>query len=113
MSTPVIVGLSLAAVGITGRYFARHGKLLTQYLTKTSAIISEGLSTKYYKGGFDVKMTRREAGLILGVNPTTSKTRLRDAYKRLIILNHPDRGGSPYIAAKINEAKEIFERGIK
>ncbi|CAF4586566.1 unnamed protein product, partial [Rotaria magnacalcarata] len=40
---------------------------------------------------------------------TTSKTRLRDAYKRLIILNHPDHGGSPYIAAKINEAKDLFD----
>lgn len=55
-------------------------------------------------------MNRREAALILGVGyeyknsiffknidcfssrPTPSKTRLRDAYKRLIILNHPDRG---------------------
>ncbi len=37
-------------------------------------------------------MNRREAALILGVSPTASKTRIRDAYKRLIILNHPDRG---------------------
>jgi len=46
-------------------------------------------------------------------SPNATKIRIRDAYKRLIVLNHPDRGGSPYVAAKINEAKEIFENGIK
>ncbi|CAF1405398.1 unnamed protein product [Adineta steineri] len=113
MSTTVFVGLGLAAFGFGGRYLARYGKSIAENLTKTTGVIAEGLSSKYYKGGFDTKMNRREAALILGVSPTTNKIRLRDAYKRLIILNHPDRGGSPYIAAKINEAKEIFEKGIK
>ncbi|UJR09013.1 hypothetical protein I4U23_013262 [Adineta vaga] len=113
MSTAVIVGLSLAAVGFTGRYLARHGKTIAENLTKTSGVIAEGLSSKYYKGGFDPKMNRREAALILGISPTANKNRIRDAYKRLIILNHPDRGGSPYIAAKINEAKDFFESGAK
>lgn len=58
---------------------------------------------KYYKGGFDVKMTKREASMILGVNSTATKTRIKDAHKRIMLLNHPDRGGSPYLAAKINE----------
>ncbi len=59
--------------------------------------------TKYYKGGFELKMTRREAALILGVSPNAHKLKIKEAHKRIMLLNHPDRGGSPYIASKLNE----------
>jgi curved DNA-binding protein CbpA len=37
-------------------------------------------------------MTRREAGLVLGVSPSASKTKLKEAHKRIMLLNHPDKG---------------------
>ncbi len=58
---------------------------------------------KYYKGGFEAKMSKREASLVLGVSPTASKIKIKEAHKRIMILNHPDKGGSPYIASKLNE----------
>jgi len=40
-------------------------------------------------------------------------SRIRDRHRRLLILNHPDTGGSGYIAAKINEAKDVFVKGVQ
>jgi DnaJ family protein C protein 19 len=63
----------------------------------------------YYRGGFEPKMTKREASLILGISPSSNERRVKEAHKRIMLLNHPDRGGSPYLAAKINEAKDLMD----
>lgn len=55
-------------------------------------------------------MTRREAALILAVSPSAPKAKVKDQFKKIMSLNHPDRGGSPYLAAKINEAKDLLEK---
>jgi hypothetical protein len=69
------------------------------------------VGTKYYDGGFEDTMTRREAALILGVRESSSPARVKDAHRNLLILNHPDTGGSTFLAGKLNEAKELLLKG--
>ena len=70
-----------------------------------------GVGSKYYEGGFEDTMTRREAALILGVRESSTPQRIKEAHRKLLILNHPDTGGSTFLAGKINEAKELLLKG--
>lgn len=69
---------------------------------------AEMFARRFYRGPFEDKMTKREAALILGVRESASVERIRDRYKKMLILNHPDMGGSTFLAGKINEAKDIL-----
>ncbi|XP_018796227.1 PREDICTED: mitochondrial import inner membrane translocase subunit TIM14 [Bactrocera latifrons] len=113
-SSIIVAGIGLAAVGFAGKHLMRRMPAMATKLNETMRNLpkfdAETLAnSKYYKGGFDPKMNKREASLILGVSPSASKLKIKDAHKKIMLLNHPDRGGSPYLAAKINEAKDFMD----
>ncbi|XP_062062636.1 mitochondrial import inner membrane translocase subunit TIM14-like [Lepus europaeus] len=105
----VAVGLTIAAAGFAGRYVLQAMKRMEQGL---QSLPKSAFSGGDYRGGFEPKTTKR-AALIPGVSPTANKGKIRDAHRGIMLLNHPDKGGSPNTAAKIREAKDLLEGQAK
>ncbi|EFN57074.1 hypothetical protein CHLNCDRAFT_143837 [Chlorella variabilis] len=99
VTTPLVAGLAVGAAA----YGARAA------LQAFNAWKTAGPRMRaFYKGGFQAEMNRREAALILGVRESAPEEKVKEAHRRIMIANHPDAGGSSFIAAKVNEAKDLM-----
>jgi hypothetical protein len=58
-------------------------------------------------------MSETEALEVLGLEPGSADAEINEAHRRLMQLIHPDRGGSPYFAVKVNQAKDVLLGGVR
>ncbi len=87
----------------------QSAQLIETYLDRRHPTWREDLARAEadHPKGPDGRMARPEALDILGLKDGATPDEIRDAHKKLMLRLHPDRGGSNYLAAKINEAKAV------
>ncbi|KAF3992459.1 hypothetical protein FT663_00739 [Candidozyma haemuli var. vulneris] len=136
MVVPIIVGIGVTIAALTTRAAIataqRYSRLSPQMIATLNNIRLERSNDtslhdsgakaehiRYLKGrfnntGFQDRMTENEALLVLGIEANEisklDRNLLRQRYRKLMVMNHPDKNGSQYISQKINEAKDVLEK---
>lgn len=117
IATPIVIGVSL--VGAYVYFFANASGLLARTMMQPTGA---GAGGKWVKGGFKAKMDRKEAVQILGLRYVTSylcsessvtRNRIKESHRRMMIANHPDRGGSPYLASSTYAQRWLTQKSTR
>jgi hypothetical protein len=94
--------IAMVAIGIHGAATDKRSETTT-----VKERIVEKIRT-VEKKVFIERMSKEDAFAVLNLSGQVSREQVTDAYKAMMKRVHPDTGGSPYLAKKVNEAKQLL-----
>jgi DnaJ domain len=100
-------------IGLLGEFDEESRNLLAAYLDRRHPRWREDVDDGATAGRGATrsgKMSEEEAYQILGLAPGASADEIGRAHRSLMMKLHPDQGGSTYLAARVNEAKDVLLR---
>lgn len=110
----LLIGLVLILVFLLIRFGLLHLAAIVSFISVAMPLLQKFQRNKGSKAEGRAphrkqpRMTAQEAREILAVQPDTPAKEIQAAHRRMIQKNHPDHGGSEYLASKINEARDVL-----
>ncbi|QSA98241.1 DnaJ domain-containing protein [Methylococcus sp. EFPC2] len=100
------IGALVAAATRLGPLLLQFAPVLQKLFRQTQAEEKDGAGG--YRPTSTGRMTREEAYEVLGLSSGATREEIIAAHRRLMQKLHPDRGGSDFLAAQINKAKDTL-----